>query len=224
VRHRPGRRGLGIAAGAAVAVLGIAPHTPASGEGAPSATRCGDAQQPAPRHGRESRPTLRLRPGSLARIVLETNCGTIAIRLATRRAPQTSSSVAGLVRRGFYDGLTFHRVARGFVIQGGDPLGTGMGGPGYSVVERPPRHLAYTRGIVGMAKAADEPDGASGSQFFIVTARDAELPLEYALLGRVRAGMDTVDRIEALGPRRGAADGPPRRPVAISRATLQDPP
>jgi cyclophilin family peptidyl-prolyl cis-trans isomerase len=204
----------------AVALLGSAAQAPASGEGSPSAARCSDVRQPAPRHGRESRPSLRLRPGSRARIVLETNCGTIAIRLATRRAPKTTSSVAGLVRRGFYDGLTFHRVARGFVIQGGDPHGDGTGGPGYSVVEWPPARLAYTRGIVGMAKSADEPDGMSGSQFFIVTARDARLPPAYALLGRVRAGMDTVDRIEALGPRR-SADGPPRRPIVISRATLR---
>ncbi len=153
--------------------------------------------------------------------MLETNCGTIAIRLATWRAPKTTSSVAGLVRRGFYDGLTFHRVARGFVIQGGDPDGTGTGGPGYSIVERPPKRLAYTRGIVGMAKTVNEPDGTSGSQFFIVTARDAMLPPQYALLGRVRAGMDTVDRIEAVGVRHRPADGPPRRPVVISRATLQ---
>ena len=79
--------------------------------------------------------------------------------------------------------------------------------------------MAYTRGIVGMAKAMDEPAGMSGSQFFVVTARDAALPPVYALLGRVRAGMDTVDRIEALGPRR-SLDGRPRRPVVISRATL----
>ena len=214
------RRGLGSAA-MAVALLGAAAQTPASGEAAAAEAGCRSVPQPPPRHGRESRPRLRLRPGSRARIVLETNCGTIAIRLATRLAPKTTSSVAGLVRRGFYDRLTFHRIALGFVIQGGDPRGDGRGGPGYSVVERPPRHLAYTRGIVGMAKVADEPDGMSGSQFFIVTARDAMLPPQYALLGRVRAGMDTVDRIEAVGVRHRAADGPPRRPVIISRATLQ---
>ncbi len=137
-----------------------------------------------------------------------------------RRAPRTTSSVAGLVKRGYYDRLTFHRVAPDFVIQGGDPLGTGLGGPGYTVVERPPSQLQYTRGIVGMARAESEPDGASGSQFFIVTARDAQLPPMYAWLGRVVKGMDTVDRIEALS-RRGRSDGPPRRPVVIEHATLR---
>jgi hypothetical protein len=101
----------------AVALLAVVAQTPASGEGAPTEARCSDVAQPAPRHARELRPRLRLRRGSRARIVLETNCGTIAIRLATWRAPKTTSSVAALVRRGFYDGLTFHRVARGFVIQ-----------------------------------------------------------------------------------------------------------
>ena len=70
-------------------------------------------------------------------------------------------------------------------IQGGDPRGDGTGGPGYTVVERPPERLHYTRGIVGMARTASEPEGASGSQFFIVTARNAQLPPAYAWLGRV---------------------------------------
>jgi cyclophilin family peptidyl-prolyl cis-trans isomerase len=151
---------------------------------------------------------------------MRTSCGAITIRLAVRRAPQTTSSVAGLVRRGFYDRLTFHRVALGFVIQGGDPRGDGTGGPDYTVVEPPPRRLHYTRGIVGMARTAREAEGASGSQFFIVTAQHAQLPPTYAWLGRVVKGMDTVDRIEALGSRR-RADGPPRRPVVIRRATLR---
>ena len=76
-----------------------------------------------------------------------------------------------LSARGFYNDLTFHRVAAGFVIQGGDPDGDGSGGPGYTVVEPPPRNLNYTLGTVAMAKTGTEPAGASGSQFFIVTAK-----------------------------------------------------
>ena len=134
--------------------------------------------------------------------VLETNCGTIRILLSVRRAPKTTSSFAGLVRNGFYDGLTFHRIAKpggnDYVIQGGDPLGTGNGGPGFSVVEKPPKSTRYSRGVVAMAKTPDEAPGTSGSQFFIVTAPDTPLPPDYALLGRVLGDTSAVRRIAAL--------------------------
>jgi cyclophilin family peptidyl-prolyl cis-trans isomerase len=134
--------------------------------------------------------------------VLRTNCGTIRIRLAVRRAPKTTSSFAGLVRNHFYDGLTFHRIAKpggnDYVIQGGDPLGTGNGGPGYSVVERPPKKTRYVRGVVAMAKTTAEARGTSGSQFFIVTAVNAPLPADYAVLGRVVGDTSAVRRIARL--------------------------
>jgi cyclophilin family peptidyl-prolyl cis-trans isomerase len=191
------------------------------------------AQQPggcapvaAPRRRGEqtlSRPTRRLAAGRRYTVALQTNCGTIDIRLATGQAPRTAASFAGLVRRGFYDGLGFHRIARGpggggFVIQGGDPLGTGLGGPGFTVVERPPRDLRYTRGTVAMAKTQTEPPGASGSQFFIVTAPDAGLPPDYALVGRVVGGDDAVRRIGRVPT---DDQDRPRAPVVIARATLR---
>jgi peptidyl-prolyl cis-trans isomerase B (cyclophilin B) len=125
------------------------------------------------------------------------------------------------VRRGFYDDLTFHRVATSFVIQGGDPNGDGSGGPGYTIVERPPANLRYTRGTVAMAKTGTDPAGASGSQFFIVTARETELPAQYALLGRVvgtMAGVDAISRLQTVPPQ----DGAPIHPVVISRARLSE--
>jgi peptidyl-prolyl cis-trans isomerase B (cyclophilin B) len=214
------RCGLAVAA-VALAALGSTAHGQPAAEDA-RAVRCAHVPKPEPRPEPVTRPSLRLRPGSRATIVLRTSCGSIKIRLATARAPETTSSVAGLVRQGYYDGLPFHRVALGFVVQGGDPFGDGTGGPGYTVVERPPRGLRYTRGVVAMARSASEPAGASGSQFFIVTARDSELEPTWALLGRVVAGMETVDRIEALGPRgRHSGDGPPRRPIVIRRALLR---
>jgi len=169
------------------------------------------------------RPQGRLAAGRTWTVEMETNCGAFTIRLATSRAPRTASSFAGLVRRGFYDGLTFHRIAgdasgRPFVIQGGDPLGTGVGGPGFSVVEKPPSGLRYTRGTVAMAKTASEPAGASGSQFFIVTAPDAGLPPEYALVGRVSSGMDVVQRIASVP---ASPDEKPVSPVVIEKATLR---
>jgi peptidyl-prolyl cis-trans isomerase B (cyclophilin B) len=134
--------------------------------------------------------------------VLQTNCGTIRIQLANLRAPKTTSSFAGLARNGFYDGLTFHRIAKpggnDYVIQGGDPLLNGNGGPGYSVVEAPAKRTRYVKGVVAMAKSAEEAPGTSGSQFFIVTADLAPLPPDYAVLGRVVAGNNVVRRIADL--------------------------
>ena len=101
------------------------------------------------------------------------------------------------------------------MIQGGDPLGTGMGGPGYSVDEPPPANAEYTKGTVAMAKTAAEPPGRSGSQFFVVTAADAGLPPDYALLGEVSSGMDVVERIASLGDPASGQTGTPLATVVI---------
>jgi peptidyl-prolyl cis-trans isomerase B (cyclophilin B) len=166
-------------------------------------------------------PTSRLDPAKRYLVALATNCGTIAIQLDVKRAPRTTASFAYLVKRGFYDDLTFHRVAANFVIQGGDPNGDGSGGPGYTIVEPPPTNLRYTRGTVAMAKTDTDPAGASGSQFFIVTAQDTELPPQYALLGRVVGSMAGVNAIAKL-PTVPPQDGAPTHPVVISRATLAE--
>jgi cyclophilin family peptidyl-prolyl cis-trans isomerase len=155
--------------------------------------------------------------------VLETNCGTIRILLAVRRAPKTTSSFAGLVRAGFYDGLTFHRIAKpggnDYVIQGGDPRGDGNGGPGYSVVEKPSKRTRYVRGVVAMAKTATDAPGTSGSQFFIVTAREAPLPPEYAILGRVVGGDKVVRRIARLAT--DPVSEMPVDPVVMQRVRIE---
>ncbi len=149
-----------------------------------------------------ARPTQKLNRKRRYVAILRTNCGTIRIALDVRRAPKTTSSFAGLVRDRYFDGLTFHRIAKpagkDFVIQGGDPLLTGNGGPGYSVVEPPSAGTRYLRGAVAMAKTDNEPPGTSGSQFFIVTAKDSRLPPEYALLGRVVGSTTAVRRIARL--------------------------
>jgi cyclophilin family peptidyl-prolyl cis-trans isomerase len=186
---------------------------------ATSAAACRTVAAPEPKGEQHlAKPTARLKAGVRYVVELQTNCGAIDIRLATGRAPKTAASFADLVRRRFYDGLTFHRVVRGFVIQGGDPLGTGLGGPGYTVVERPPGNTAYTTGVVAMAKTEADPSGASGSQFFIVTADDARLPPDYALVGGVVRGMDVAQRIERVAV---DAQGRPRSPVVIEKATLR---
>jgi peptidyl-prolyl cis-trans isomerase B (cyclophilin B) len=150
--------------------------------------------------------------------VVKTSEGTFEIALDDERAPKTAGSFAYLVKQGFYDGLDFHRVEPGFVIQGGDPLGDGTGGPGYCIDEDPPQDLVYGPGVVAMAKTQVEPPGFSGSQFFVVTnPADAGLPPDYALVGEVSSGFEVVKAIEALGP-----PEPPQQPVQIERITLRN--
>ena len=146
-----------------------------------------------------------------------TNLGSFEIRLDVAHSRCVTSSFAALVRRHFFDGTVFHRIVPDFVIQGGDPSGTGTGGPGYTVVEAPPASSAYTEGVVAMAKTGDEPPGAAGSQFFVVTAKDAGLPPQYAVLGTVSKGLEVVRRIGALGD--PATETPTRR-VVVLRMTV----
>ncbi len=105
------------------------------------------------------------------------------------------------------------------MIQGGDPQGNGQGGPGFSIVEAPPGDLTYTKGVVAMAKTALEDPGTSGSQFFVVTGEDAQLPPEYALLGKVTEGQDVVDLIGVapVGP-----DEQPLEPIVMTKVTVSE--
>lgn len=148
---------------------------------------------------------------------LETSCGDIEIEFDLERAPKTANSVYFLTKQGFYDGTVFHRVAPELtVVQGGDPEGSGQGGPGYDVVEPPPEKLKYEKGVVAMAKGGADPPGTSGSQFFIVYGKDAEvLPPDYAILGEVVDGMDVVKKMSKLAE----ADGPPSEWPYIEKAT-----
>jgi peptidyl-prolyl cis-trans isomerase B (cyclophilin B) len=151
-----------------------------------------------------------------ATAVVATSEGTFEIELDTQTSPKTANSFAFLAEQGFYDGTTFHRIVPGFVIQGGDPTGTGTGGPGYFVDEPPPADTEYVRGTVAMAKTAVEPPGRSGSQFFVVVAADAGLPPQYALLGRVSAGLPVCQRIARLGDPASGQTGTPLEEVTIS--------
>lgn len=122
---------------------------------------------------------------------LKTTKGVIVFELLPKEGPNAASNFAYLVGRKFYDGLTFHRVVPGFVIQGGDPQGSGFGGPGYAF-EDDKVNLPYKKGIVAMANSG--PD-TNGSQFFIML-EDNPLPPAYSIFGRVISGQDVVDKIE----------------------------
>jgi len=130
---------------------------------------------------------------------MATNCGRFTIRLDVKTSPKTTASFVSLVRHRFFDGTIFHRIVPGFVIQGGDPTQTGQGGPGYETVDKPPASTTYTHGVVAMAKTQTEAPGTSGSQFFIVTEKNAGLPPDYAVIGTVVNGLGIVDRIGKLG-------------------------
>ncbi len=181
------------------------------------ANGCKTVEAPAPKTVSFKKPKQVLKPGEEATAVVKTSCGTFSIALDTKRAPKIANSFAFLAEEGFYDELTFHRIVPEFVIQGGDPEGTGAGGPGYKVTEKPPANLAYTKGVVAMAKSSADPPGSSGSQFFVVTGADAGLPPEYALLGKVSEGMTTVERIGKLG----TPEEKPKQTVLIEEVTIE---
>jgi cyclophilin family peptidyl-prolyl cis-trans isomerase len=178
---------------------------------------CKQVEPPQPKNVKLKAPEQTVKPGEELTAVVETSCGRFDIALDTKRAPKIVNSFAYLAEEGFYDGLDFHRIVPEFVIQGGDPLGDGTGGPGYSVVEKPPANLAYTKGIVAMAKSSAEPPGTAGSQFFVVTGADAGLPPEYALVGKVSSGMDVVERIGKLG----TPSEKPKQTVLIEKMTIE---
>ncbi len=125
---------------------------------------------------------------------LHTSHGEIVIELEAARSPLAVNNFVFLARDGFYDGVIFHRVISGFMIQGGDPTGTGRGGPGYTFRDELEGDGRYTRGTVAMANAGPN---TNGSQFFIMH-RDYGLPHQYTIFGAVVEGMDTVDAIAGL--------------------------
>jgi peptidyl-prolyl cis-trans isomerase B (cyclophilin B) len=179
---------------------------------------CREVAAPAPQAGGTLQPPSKpLATGVEQRVRVETSCGTFTITLDPRSAPQAAASFAELAKTGFFDGTSFHRVVPGFVIQGGDPTGTGSGGPGYTTVDPPPATTTYPLGTVAMAKGPVDPPGTAGSQFFVVT-QDAPLPPDYAVIGTVTDGMEVVGLIEALGDRQTEL---PSRPVIVDRMTLE---
>lgn len=155
-------------------------------------------------------------------ITLHTSKGDIDAELYPDVAPITVKNFTDLIKSGFYDGLTFHRVIAGFMIQGGCPKGNGTGGPGYHIkgefdANGVKNDLKHTRGVLSMARAAD-PDSA-GSQFFIMHADAPHLDGQYAAFGKVVKGMETVDAI--AGARTDFYDRPLEK-IVITRAEIRD--
>jgi peptidyl-prolyl cis-trans isomerase B (cyclophilin B) len=228
MEQQPDRRWIVLAAFAVIAIGIVAAVLISNGDGgseddsSAASTQaetggCEQVETPEPKKVSFKAPQQVLEPGQAATAVVKTSCGTFEIALDTKRAPKTANSFAFLAEEGFYDNLSFHRIIPEFVIQGGDPEGTGGGGPGYSVDEKPPPNLSYTKGVVAMAKTETEPPGRSGSQFYVVTSPDAGLPPEYALVGKVSEGYEAVVAIEKLG----TPEGTPKQTAVIEEVTIE---
>ncbi len=152
-------------------------------------------------------------------VTLETNYGNITFELYRNDAPNTATNFATLAENGFYNNLTFHRVIKGFMIQGGDPNGNGTGGPGYTFADELNPNTAsykagYKKGVVAMANSGPN---TNGSQFFIMHA-DYPLPNSYTIFGKVTAGQDVVDKIANV---QVGANDKPVTPVIIKSVTLK---
>jgi cyclophilin family peptidyl-prolyl cis-trans isomerase len=162
-------------------------------------TACQRVRAPIPRVEHLQRPPQTVSRAARLEADVKTNCGRFRITLAARRFPVVVNSFVFLARSGFYDGLRFDRVVPGFLVQGGDPSGNGIGGPGYHVVDPPPRSFRYRDGTVAMSRTNAAPRGWAGSDFFVVLGEGGAIKPDYAVLGHVGEGMATLRRIEALG-------------------------
>ena len=162
------------------------------------------------------KPTKPLAAAKTYDVTMRTNCGTFTIQLDQKQSPNAAASFVALVQSGYFDKTIFHRIAVGFVIQGGDPTQTGTGGPGYTTVDKPPAGAVYVHGVVAMAKTGAQAAGTAGSQFFVVTVANAGLPPDYAIIGKVTKGLGVVDRIGKLGN----ANEQPTEVVEIEKATV----
>jgi cyclophilin family peptidyl-prolyl cis-trans isomerase len=203
------------------AVIAVSPVQAASAAGCTSAK---------PAAAGTSKPSYKKATTVLAKnkryaIVMNTSCGAIRIVLDRKLGGPIPNSIAFLATKHFFDGLTFHRVVAGFVLQGGDPKGDGTGGPGYQVVGAVPASYHYKLGDIAMAKTQNAPPGAAGSQFFVISGPEgAQLPTDYGMLGHAadKASLATIQRIAALATTAcGDPSGcPPSKKVWIITAKL----
>jgi cyclophilin family peptidyl-prolyl cis-trans isomerase len=150
-------------------------------------------------------------------VTIQTNHGTITAEMFADAAPKTAANFMDLAKKGFYDGVIFHRVIDGFMIQGGDPTGTGRGGPGYSIPDEFGPGLKHdTEGLFSMANAGPN---TGGSQFFITLAATPWLDRKHAIFGKVTDGMDVV---KTIGKVTTAAGDRPVEDVVMEKVTVQE--
>jgi cyclophilin family peptidyl-prolyl cis-trans isomerase len=190
-----------------------------------------------PERNFSKRGEVTLKPDTLYTATIDTSEGKMVVSLDAATAPESVKNFVFLARKNFYDGLTFHRVAKDFVIQGGDPKADGSGGPGYQTpVETPPN--GYQEGSVAWAKGERDPPGTAGSQFFVVTTagqgldalnqRAPDAPYQYGIIGTVTTEtLDIAQKIGALANPNATDDPATQRPtkkVTINKVTIAEAP
>ncbi|MCU7496851.1 MAG: peptidylprolyl isomerase [Ignavibacteria bacterium] len=165
---------------------------------------------------------------SITVATIKTKFGNIEIELYTKEAPKTTANFVGLSLAGYYNGVIFHRIAKGYVLQGGDPTGTGAGGSSiYGSTfedELNPNTQSYKDGYVrGVVAMANRGPNTNSSQFFIILDDAPQLPKNYTIFGKVIKGMNVVDKIasEKIKPQMGPNDGRPVNPVAMEKVTIE---
>jgi cyclophilin family peptidyl-prolyl cis-trans isomerase len=181
-----------------------------------AAIQCNDTKPPdnPNRPTFTAEPPMTIDPAKTYTATIETSCGKITVDLDAKAAPHAVNSFVFLANKKFYDGLTFHRVVKDFVIQGGDPDGTGSGGPGYTIAEEPPQD-GYKLGSLAMAKTNDPH--TTGSQFFVVTGQEGtQLPNQYTRFGMVTGGLDVAQKLESFAD----PQQKPTRPLYIFSITI----
>jgi cyclophilin family peptidyl-prolyl cis-trans isomerase len=162
-------------------------------------------------------PPMTVDPAKKYSATIDTSCGKITVDLDPKAAPKTVNSFVFLAEKKFFDGLTWHRVVKDFVIQGGDPQGTGSGGPGYEFEDELPQGTnVYKPGVLAMANSGPN---TNGSQFFIVTGNGGlRLTNNYSVFGKVTGGLDVAQKLESFS----TGDGPPSRPIYILSVTVKE--
>lgn len=204
----------------ALALAGCGDDEEKTDQPAPAAGGGPCAGVPAGKPGEDRpKPAKKLDASRRYRLEFATSQGAFTVDLDPKQSPNASASLVSLACSKFFDGTKFHRIVPDFVIQGGDPTGSGSGGPGYSTQDTPPPNAAYTKGVVAMAKTAAEAPGTAGSQFYVVTGQDAGLPPDYAIVGKVSEGMEVVDKIGALGD---PATEQPTKDVTIESVRVEE--
>jgi cyclophilin family peptidyl-prolyl cis-trans isomerase len=215
IHDSPAKRTRPVFAGAVfVAVLAFMPA--ACGAASPATPNAGSTTAVGSGRCPTAAPAA-LPAGETRTVTIKTAKGSIVIKVEANLGPRAAGNFAALTTCGFYDKLVFHRLVAGFVIQGGDPTGTGGGGPGYTFPDDPVT-VPYARGVVAMANAGPN---TNGSQFFIVLAQSSLAP-SYSVFGRVVSGMDAVDLIasgQTTGPNKDKAVDP----VAMDSVTVANP-
>src|SRR5215218_7481918 len=161
-------------------------------------------------------PAMTIDPNKTYTATIDTSAGEIKLELYPKDAPNHVNSFVFLAREGYYDGVIFHRVIPGFMIQGGDPTGTGGGGPGYKLKSEF-NERSHKRGVLSMARTSD-PHSA-GSQFFIMHADSPFLDRQYTAFGMVTSGMETVDKIVSAPRDRNDR---PNQPTKINKITIEE--